>query len=280
MEPTCKSPIPGFNVFLIGPTGTGKTSAIRTFRGSGVTPFCIFTEPGFEVLGDIPCPELHWVYVKPAKVEWSVMEENHRLLTTQSFKTLADMAPRDKKNYTQFYELIKTCHEFRCDRCGQEFGDVSTWNTDRALCFDGLSGMNIMALREWVGSKSLLNQGDWGIAMNNLEQFVQKICMDTECFMVLIGHTEREVTEDTGSSKIMASTLGKKLAPKLPRFFSDVVLAVRQGDKFSWSTADSSADVKARNLPIADGIRPDFGPMIEKWKKQSGVICPTTKESK
>jgi hypothetical protein len=99
--------------------------------------------------------------------------------------------------------------------------------------------------------------------------------MDTQCFMVLISHVERETLEDTGASKVMASTLGKKLAPKIPRYFSDSVLAVRNADKFSWTTADSSADLKARNLPIADNIPPTYASMVEKWKKNSGVICPT-----
>jgi hypothetical protein len=132
-----------------------------------------------------------------------------------------------------------------------------------------------MAMREWVGSKSLLNQGDWGIAMNGIESLVQQLCYDTTCHTVLIAHAEREIEENAGVSKIMASTLGKKLAPKLPRMFSDVVLAKRDGAKFSWTTADSTADLKARNLPIADNLQPDFGQILTKWKSQGGIICPT-----
>lgn len=279
MEPS-KSPIPGFNTLLMGPTGTGKTSSFRTWLGTGVTPFCIFTEPGFEVLGDVPCPDLHWIYIKPADTPWKTLIENHKKLNTLSFQSLANLAPTDKKDYHQFVRFLESCHSYKCDRCGKEFGDVSTWNTDRALCIDGLSGLSIMALREWVGSKSLLNQGDWGVAMSGLEAFIQKLCTDTQCFMVLVSHVERETLEDTGASKIMASTLGKKLAPKIPRFFSDSVLAVRNADKFTWTTADSSADLKARNLPIADNLPPSFAPMVEKWKKNSGIICPTLGDSK
>jgi hypothetical protein len=89
---------------------------------------------------------------------------------------------------------------------------------------------------------------------------------------MLLAHAERETDEVSGGSKIMAATLGKKLAPRLPRFFSDVVLADRQGAKFTWSTAAIGADLKARNLPIADGLPPDFGPIITNWKKQGGII--------
>jgi hypothetical protein len=137
---------------------------------------------------------------------------------------------------------------------------------------DSLSGVNIMAMNLVVGSKPVKHQGDWGVAMDNLERLVQKLCIDTKCHFVLIAHAERETDEVQGGSKIMAATLGRKLAPRLPRFFSDVVLADKQGTKFTWSTAAVGADLKARNLPIADGLPPDFGQIIASWKKQGGLI--------
>jgi hypothetical protein len=108
--------------------------------------------------------------------------------------------------------------------------------------------------------------------MQLVENLSSKLCTDTRCHHVLIGHTERETDEVMGGSKIMAATLGKKLAPKLPRFFSDVVMAEKVGVKYTWSTAAIGADLKARNLPTAEGLAPDFGPIIENWKKQGGII--------
>lgn len=270
-----KSPLPGWNMLLMGPTGTGKTYSIRTLVNAGITPFCVFTEPGFEVLGDIPPEKLHWRYIKPADQPWQAMIDNAEKLNALSFKTLAEMAPTDKRNFHQFVDLLGALNNYKCDRDGKSYGDVCTWNTDRALVIDGLSGVSIMAMRLWVGSKSLLNQGDWGVAMTNLESFVQKLCMDTQCNLVLIAHSERELDEVSGGSKIMVSTLGRKLAPKIPRYFSDVVMAVRDGNKFSWSTAVSGADLKARNLPIADGISPDFTPVVQSWKSRGGLILET-----
>lgn len=280
MTAECKSPIPGSNIMLMGPTGTGKTTVLKTLIDSGVTPFCIFTEPGFEVLGSLPPDKLHWAYIKPAAEGWATMIENHKKLNTLNFKMLADMAPTDKNKYHQFIDFLSLMNNYKCDRTGEAFGDVTTWNTDRALCIDGLSGLSIMAMREWVGSKNLLNQGDWGIAMNGLETFIQQACFNTQCHFVLIAHVEREMDESTGISKVMASTLGRKLAPKIPRFFSDVILAKREGTRFTWSTADMSTDLKARNLPIAENITPDFGQIIKKWKENGGIICPTVSVQK
>ncbi len=85
---------------------------------------------------------------------------------------------------------------------------------------------------------------------------------------MLTAHLERETDEVTGGVSLMASTLGKKLAPRLPRFFSDVIHAKRDGEKFSWSTASFNVDLKARNVPIADNLPPSFVPLLKQWKEK------------
>lgn len=189
-----------------------------------------------------------------------------------SFESLTKLTDINKRSYGQFIELLRTLNNFKCDRDGKEYGDVCKWTTSRALVLDSLSGVNIMAMNLVVGSKPVKHMGDWGVAMDNLERLIQKLCTSTNCHFVLIAHAERETDEVMGGSKIMAATLGRKLAPRLPRFFSDVVLADKQGAKFTWSTAAVGADLKARNLPIADGLPPDFAPIIASWKKQGGTI--------
>lgn len=267
------SNLPGVNVLLLGASGSGKTYSIRTLIAKGITPFCVFTEPGFEVLGDIPQDKLHWHYIKPADQDWASMISSAEKINQLSFESLTKLTDINKKSYGQFIDLLRTLNNFKCDRDGKEYGDVCKWGTDRCLVLDSLSGVNIMAMNLVVGSKPVKHQGDWGVAMDNLERLVQKLCIDTSCHFVLIAHAERETDEVMGGSKIMAATLGRKLAPRLPRFFSDVVLADKQGAKFTWSTAAVGADLKVRNLPIADGLPQDFGQIIDSWKKQGGTIA-------
>ena len=54
--------------------------------------------------------------------------------------------------------------------------------------------------------------------------------------------------------------------------FSDVVMAKRLGREFYWDTIDPLADLKTRNLPLADKISPDFAAIVAKWKSRGGVI--------
>lgn len=267
-----KSPLPGPNVLLLGASGAGKTTSIKTLIKCGITPFCVFTEPGFEVLGDIPKEKLHWCYIPPADTAWDAMIDSATKINQLSFESLTKLTDINKRGYGQFIDLLRALNNFKCDRDGLEYGDVCTWGTNRAIVLDSLSGVNIMAMNLVVGSKPVKHQGDWGVAMDNLERLIQKLCTSTQAMFILMAHAERETDEVMGGSKIMAATLGRKLAPRLPRFFSDVVLADKQGTKFTWSTAALGADLKARNLALADGLPPDFGPIIESWQRSGGII--------
>lgn len=263
--------IPGVNVLLVGATGTGKTHSIRTLVEAGLEVFVVFTEPGMEVLADIPAENLHWRYIAPATPDWSDMLDSATKINRLSFKSLTDLSDINKSKYTEFLELLTTLSNFKDDRTGKEYGPVDSWEPDRVLVVDSLSGLNIMAMNLVTGSKPVKSMADWGVAIDNLERLITKLCVDTKCHFVLTAHLERETDETTGGTSLMASTLGRKLAPKLPRFFSDVIHVKREGAKFLWSTASINVDLKARNLPLADNLPPTFKPIIESWRTRAGT---------
>jgi hypothetical protein len=112
---------------------------------------------------------------------------------------------------------------------------------------------------------------DWGIAIDNLERLITKLVVDTRCFFVLTAHLERETDEVTGGTQLMASTLGRKLAPKIPRWFDDVIHCRREGDKFIWSTDTMNVDLKARNLPLSGLLSPSFQQIVQAWRSKAGA---------
>lgn len=261
--------VPGFNVMLCGTTGTGKTHSIRTLVEQGLEVFVLFTEPGMEVLADVPPEKLHWHYVAPAAPDFSDMIASAQKINTMSFEALTKLPDINKRNYTEFIDVLTTLSNFKCDRTGQTYGSVDTWDASRVLVVDSLTGLSIMAMNLVAGSKPVKSMADWGVAIDNLERLLTKLCVDTKCHFVLLAHLEREVDEVTGGTSLMASTLGRKLAPKLPRFFSDVVQAKRNVDKFVWSTAASNVDLKARNLPISDSLAPSFATIFNHWSARA-----------
>lgn len=138
----------------------------------------------------------------------------------------------------------------------------------RAVVLDSLSGLNTMAMSLAVGSKPVKNPGDWGVAMDNLEWLILRLTTSLNCMFVLTGHVEREADELTGGIQLMASTLGRKLAPRLPRNFSDVIHCIREGTAWFWSTATLNMDLKARNVPIQAKLPPSFVPLLQTWKSR------------
>ena len=258
--------IPGVKIMLLGESGTGKTHSIRTLTDAGLEVFVLFTEPGMEVLSDVPSDKLHWHYVAPSAPAWDDMISSATKINTMSFDALTKLPDINKRKYAEFIEVLTCLSDFKCDRTGQAYGAVDSWDSDRVLVMDSLSGLNIMAMNLVAGSKPVKSMGDWQVAVDNLERLLTKLCVDTRCHFVLTAHLERETDEVTGGTTLVSATLGRKLGPKLPRFFSEVVHVKRVTDKFTWSTATSNVATKNRYLSIADNHKPSFAPIISSWK--------------
>lgn len=254
--------IPGIKVLLMGGTGTGKTFSLRTLLEAGITPFVLFTEPGMEVLSDLPTTKCHWQYVPPVPVTMDSILDRATKVGTLTLESLAKLNDTTRSQDNRFLKIVQAINNFRCDRTGETFGPAASWDQDRALIIDSLSGLSLAAMHNVTGNKPVASMADWGIAQSQLEQLINYCCLNIPTHFVLLSHTEREVDEVMGGQQIMASTLGRKLAPKLPRFFSDVILAKRDGTRFSWNTATANVDLKARNLPIAEGLPASFAPLI------------------
>jgi len=266
------SPLPGIKVMLIGGSGSGKTYAIRTLIDAGITPMCIFTENSFDVLNDTQPSQLHWMYIPPSHDNVQTLLDVAKRVSMLNADQLQKTHDMSRAQTNQYIPLLDAMMNFKCARTGETFGNVSTWGTDRCLVIDSLSGLTIAATKLAVGEKYAMTQPEFQIAMKVIENLINQICTGFHCHSVVTAHMEREVDEVNGGVKIYASTLGRKLAPLLPRYFTDVILAKRLGTKFIWDSADPQADLKSRNAPIAPELPPSFAPLIAKWKSRGGLI--------
>lgn len=274
-----KSLLPGTNVMLMGPAGTGKTFAVGTLVDAGVEVFYLGLEPGLEsLLGYFtdkgkPIPDnLHWHQVESPKASFLDMIDSASKINSMALDSLAKMSDPKRSNHNQFIKLLESLNNFKCDRTGEAYGAVDTWGPSRALILDGMAGLGRAAMSLVVGGKPVKNQSDWGIAQDQVEKILRMLCDNCRSHFVLIAHVERETDAVLGGVKIMVSALGNKLAPKIAPMFSDVILTVREGTKWSWDTGSALADVKTRNLAIAQGLPASFGPIVAKWKSRGGVV--------
>lgn len=271
----------GFNVLLEGATGTGKTHSLGTLVDSGLECFYLPLEAGMEsLLGywtdkGLPVPpNLHWHNIKHSDAGFSTMIDSAKRINTMSNEALGKIQDTDKSRYNSFILLLQALNNFHDHREGKDYGSVDSWGTDRVLIIDALTGINIAAMSLVVGGKPIKSLVDWGIAMDQVEKLLRNLTGDCRCHFVLLSHIEREVDQVLGGTKITVGTLGVKLASKIPPMFSDVILTKREGTTFLWSTADPSADLKTRNLPLSEKIRPDFGQIVSKWKSRAATSEP------
>lgn len=258
---------------LMGPAGTGKTSALATYVECGVTVRMIATEPTApaRVLQHIHQRKLDpamfdWQFISPAPGSWDALTESADIVSRLSLKDMADMRTGiAKPDSKQWIKLLHACKNFISDKDGKEHGDVTMWTPAYALAIDGLTGINTMSRNLTVGLKPNPSPGEWGIMQNNILTLIGKLAADCECHFTCIAHVERESNELTGVSNITVSTLGAKLAPKLPPLFTNVIYAQRKLDKFYWSTMTQGVDTKNGDLPLREDMPPSFRPIVESF---------------
>jgi len=262
-------------ILLVGATGRGKSDALISFAEAGIETFIISTEAtGIETLiksarrRKVDMDLIHWRHVKPTNMDVSSMIRSADQLNR---KSVSDMQKQDspalleKAKYRTFLDLLNSIQNFKCQRTGKSYGDVTEWDDTRAFCIDSLTGINLMMTQLQVGNRGTLTLPDYNVCQLTLENLIVTLC-SINSFFALTAHIEREKDELTGKVNIMASTVGKKLAPKVPIHFSEVVRAHREGKKFFWSTEDEEMELKARSLPWSGEITPSFVQIVESYR--------------
>lgn len=277
--PTAVQGLPGLNCLLMGPAGTGKTHAIGTLVDAGIEVFYVALEPGLEsLLGywvdrGLPVPaNLHWHIVKGPDASFAELLDTATKINTMSLEMLSKLQDTNRSKYNQFRSLYEVLNNFVDQRTGQAYGPVDKFDTTRAVAIDGLTGVNTASMLSVIGGKPVRSMPDWGLAQQQVETLLNKLCNNMRCHFILLAHVEREKDEVLGGIKLMVSTLGNKLAPKIPAMFSDVILTVREGDKWKWDTANPMADLKTRNLAVSQNLPPSFKPILDKWRARDAAI--------
>lgn len=263
---------PGFKVLLMGPTGTGKTHSISTIVESGLEVFYLALEPGLDVLQGVWAdrekpipPNLHWHYLSPKTATFDQLGKIAGEIGKWDLAGLTKIRDPNRAQNNQMVSLYTVLNDFEDQRTGKKFGPIDSWDASRVLIIDGLSALSDMAMEMVTGLKPVRDKPDYGIAQTNLLSLLRKITSGCACHFVLIAHVDREVDDILGGVKLMPKSVGKAILSSIQQPFSDVILTVREGDKFFWDTANSQADLKTRNLPIAPKQIPSFAPIIQKW---------------
>lgn len=272
------SPIPGMKVLSIGDVGSGKTTLMKTLLDQGIEVMGVFTEPAQEVLGGTDPEKLHWAYIMPTSGNIQNLIDATDKIVRQTPDQVQQSRDTTRVDRNQYMPLLARFANYKCDRTGKSYGNISTWGTDKCLVLDSLSGLTIAALSAAVGQKYALTQPEFQIGQNMIENLITLLTTTLHCHVYVTAHPEMEVNEITGGRKIYPSTLGRKLAPKMPRNFSDVIMTrmVIEANKPKWviDTISDEAVLKARNFPFGRDMVCSFAPAFKTWKDRGGIISP------
>lgn len=275
------------STMLIGAAGSGKTTSLVSLMECGLKLRMLATEPTApnRVIEEmkkrnLPINMFDWKFISPAVPSWDALKESAKIINSMTLKQIAEMREGiAKPDSTRWLEMLESCHNFVSERTGESLGDVTEWGADCAFAFDGCTGMSTMARNLTVGLKPNPAPGEWGTMQHTVFNFVKKLTGDSKCFFTLITHIEREQDEITGLKNITVSTLGAKLAPKLPPEFTNVVYCKRIGKEFFWSTGDTGVDTKNGDLPLSSTLEPTFKPIVEAYRERLELVEEELKES-
>lgn len=278
------------SVILEGEMGSGKTHSLRTllmdkdgkFVGPSVSGIekvvMINHEGGFEdVLGDIPKEKLAWNYLPVSEGSFAGLQAMIRTINTQHPDTIQKMGGINKHLYPEFDKLMGICNDFTDQRTGTKLGGVFTFPKTWCLWYESISALSEIAKNNAIGDKPFMELRDYQMVQNPVRKFLNHLVFSTKCLFVATAHLERETNESNFQQELMISTVGRKLGPLLPRFFSDVIITDRVDEvgmnnqytsKWVWHTVKPGVRSKTRNLPWAQNMKPDFVPLLNNFNNR------------
>ena len=268
----------GPKILIIGASGTGKTRSIGTLVdwAARQTPprnvRVLFTENGLETLlgywldRSVMVPDnLAYHVVTTKAIPLADLMDAAKKVGILNYKAITEMVDPNRSTNNPYYKIMEVLAKFVDDRTGKDCGNIGTWTATDIFVIDSLSELANACFKMVIGNKPTASPSDYGVAQNNLLNFLRYLTQGFAPTVVLTAHVQRQTDEITGSVKLQTKAIGKAMGDDIPQLFSEVVGAVREGTSWYWDTANSSLDTKTRYLPIASKIPPDFAQIMDRW---------------
>lgn len=290
------SDLVGPKILLQGDSGAGKTFAFAKLVEWGarqsppVEVFCLFVEPGLETLlgywrdppvnpegkplwpvKDIPT-NLHWHSVLNPGLPFSALMDAAEKVGQLSYEGLTKIVDGGRATNNPYLKILKALADFPDDRTSKKFGNISTWKpAERILVIDSLTALSDAAMKMVIGNKPTASPPDYGVAQNNLMNFLRYLTQGFDPAVIMTAHLQRQVNELTGGVQLMTKGIGKAMADDIPPLFSEVLFCYREGQNWFWDTSAPNVTTKTRYLPIKPKIPPDLGAIFDKWMKRGSA---------
>lgn len=284
-------PLVGPNVLLLGDSGTGKTFALGTLAEwcsrNQKEMFVLFTENSLETLlgywKDTGVPPhqrkapveppacLHWHQMLTRPLSLTALIDGANKVGTLSYESITKLVDGNRGGENNaFWKILSACANFKDDRTGKEFGAVDTWGMDKVFVIDSFTELSNAAAKMVIGSKPTMAPPEYGVAQNNLMNFIRLCTQGTPCTFVMTAHPAKDKDELSGSIKTTVKTVGTAIQADIPPLFSDMIWTMREGQQFFWDTSAYGVVTKTRSLGYRAKITPDFAQILDLWKARGG----------
>ena len=283
----------GPKILLQGDSGAGKTFAFAkavewAARQDPPIEVCVlFVEPGLETLlgfwrdppvtvegkpvwpaSEIP-PNLHWHQVLNPGLPFDALIDAATKVGQLSYEGLTKVVDGSRATNNPYLKILTALGDFPDDRTGKKLGNISKWKpTERILIIDSLTALSDAAMKMVIGNKPTASLPDYGVAQNNLMNFLRYLTQGFDPCVIMTAHLQRQTNELTGGVQLMTKGIGKAMADDIPPLFSEVLYAYREGREWFWDTSAPNVTTKTRYLPIKPKIVPDLGVILDKWYKR------------
>ena len=269
----------GPKILLIGASGSGKTRSIGTlvdWAGRNKrTVRVLFLESGLETLTGywtdrgLKVPDnLSWHVSTTKSIPLASLLDAAKKVGLLNYKAITEMIDPDRDKNNPYLKILTALTNLPDDRTGELLGNIDKWTANDILVIDSLSELANAAFKMVIGAKPTASPSDYGVAQNNLLNFMRYLTQGFPPTVVMTAHVQRQVDEITGMTKLQTKAIGKAMGDDIPQLFSEVIGAVRDGTNWYWDTANSSLDTKTRYLPIQSKISPDFAQIMDRWIKR------------
>ena len=175
----------GPKVVLMGLGGTGKTYAIGTLvdwaAANGFEVAVLFTENGLETLlgyfrdkGVEPPACLYWHQQTTKPVSLKSLMSTADAVGKLSYEALAKSVDSNRGGENNaFFKILQSCSDFKDDRTGKSLGPIDAFSSKRIFVMDSLTETANAAMKMQIGSRPMASPGDYGVAQNNLMNFLR-----------------------------------------------------------------------------------------------------------
>lgn len=199
-------------LLFIGASGAGKTGALTPLVKAGYSLRILDLDNGLDALVN------------------HVKDECPQNIDAVQFQTFRDKykagpaGPMIQGAPTAYVKSIKALDKWEDDSI------PSTWGPDTILVIDSLTALG-MAAYQWAKgmNPSSKEKRQWYMAaQESIEQVIAMVTAEAfQTNVIVISHID--IREQDGITKGFASSIGKALGPKLPRFFNTMVLSESSG---------------------------------------------------